>query len=176
MNVSCRSGVVVVVAFLFSSEIALAAEPIVLRWSELEPVLKGRRISVQLTAGATVEGRYSSLQEGALTLQVTKTSAPAEHPKGATKLARSELAQITVKRLRGRKGRIIGLIAGGAIAATIVGIVHGISKNEVGGWSSTSAPIAAAGGGGAAGIGYLAGWLADCLGSRPAQVVRILPD
>jgi hypothetical protein len=44
-------------------------------------VLKGRRISAQLTDGATVEGRYSSLQADALSIQVTKTSDPAKHPK-----------------------------------------------------------------------------------------------
>jgi hypothetical protein len=68
------------------------------------------------------------------------------------------------------------LIAGGAVAAIVAGIIHGISKNEVGGWSSTSAPIAAAGGGSAVGIGYLIGWLADFAGSQPEQIVRILPD
>ena len=139
-------------------------------------MLKGRQISVRLTDGATVEGRYSSLQADALSIEVAKTSDPAKHPKGATRLARPELTQITVKRHRGWKGRTIGLIAGGAVAAIVAGIIHGISKNEVGGWSSTSAPIAAAGGGSAVGIGYLIGWLADFAGSQPEQIVRILPD
>ena len=180
MNASYRSAVVVVAAFLFSLTpnilLARPAKQLALRWSELHPVLKGRQISVQLTDGATVEGRYSSLQADALSLQVAKTSDPAKHPMGVARLARPGLAQITVKRHRGWKGRIIGLIAGGAIAATVVGIIHGISRNEVGGWSSTSAPIAAAGGGSAFGIGYLIGWLADYLGSQPELVVRIIPE
>ncbi len=111
---------------------------------------------------------------GDLSIQVTKTSDPAKHAKGATRLARPELAQITVKRHRGWKGRTIGLITGGAIAAVAVGTVHAQSKNEVGGWSSTSAGAAAAGGGGAIGIGCLVGWLLDRAGSRPEQVVQIL--
>ena len=156
--------------------LAAPAELLTLRWSELQPVLKGRQISVRLTDGATVEGRCSSLQADALSIEVAKTSDPAKHPKGATRLARPELTQITVKRHRGWKGRTIGLIAGGAVAAIVAGIIHGISKNEVGGWSSTSAPIAAAGGGSAVGIGYLIGWLADFAGSQPEQIVRILPD
>jgi hypothetical protein len=86
------------------------------------------------------------------------------------------LAQITVKRHRGWKGRTIGLIAGGAIAAVVAGLLHAISNNEVGGWSSASAGVAAAGGGGAVGIGYLIGWLADYLGSQPELVVRIIPE
>ena len=180
MNASIRSAVVVVAALLFvltpNIAFARAAEQLALRWSELQPVLAGRQISVQLTDGATVEGRYSSLQTDALSIQVSKTSDPAKHPKGATRLARPELTQITVKRHRGWKGRTIGLIAGGAIAAVVAGLLHGISNNEVGGWSSTSAGVAAAGGGSAVGIGYLIGWLADHLGSQPELVVRIIPE
>jgi hypothetical protein len=123
-----------------------------------------------------VEGKYSSLQADTLSIQVKQTSDPAKHPKGATSLARPELAQITVKRHRGWKGRTIGLIAGGAIAAVVAGLLHAISNNEVGGWSSTSAGVAAAGGGSAVGIGYLIGWLADYLGSQPELVVRIIPE
>ena len=180
MNAFYRSAAVVVAALLLllTPNIVLAApaKQLVLRWSELQSVLAGRQISVQLMDGATVEGRYSSLQTDALSIQVAKTSDPAKHPKGATRLARPELTQISVKRHRGWKGRTIGLIAGGAIAAVVVGIIHGISKNEVGGWSSTSAPIAAGGGGSAVGIGYLIGWLADYAGSQPEQVVRIIPE
>jgi hypothetical protein len=170
--------VVAALLFLPSPNIAFAraSEQLALRWSELQPVLAGRQISVQLTDGTTVEGRYSSLQTDALSLQVEKTSDPAKHPKGATRLARPELTQITVKRHRGWKGRTIGLIAGGAIAAVVAGLLHAISNNEVGGWSSASAGVAAAGGGGAVGIGYLIGWLADYLGSQPELVVRIIPE
>jgi len=180
VNASFRFAAVAVAAFLFSLTpnivLAAPAEQLALRWSELQPVLKGRQLSVHLTDGATVEGRYSSLQAEALSIQVAKTSDPAKHPKGAARLARPELAQITVKRHRGWKGRTIGLIAGGTIAALVVGIIGGASKNEVGGWSSTSGGVAAAGVGGAIGIGYLVGWLLDVAGSRPEQVVRTIPE
>jgi hypothetical protein len=167
-------------AFLFSftPEIGLAAptDQLAVRWSELHPVLKRRQISVQLTDGTAVEGRYSNLQADALSIQVRKTSDAAKHPKGATQLARSELVEITVMRHRGWKGRTIGLITGVAVGAIAAGTLHAISKNEVGGWSSSSASTAAAGGGGAIGIGYLIGWLCDLVGSRPERVIRILPD
>jgi hypothetical protein len=146
------------------------------RWSQLQPVIEGRQVSVHLTDGATVEGKNASVQADALWMQVTKTSDAAKHPKGATNLARSELAQLTVKKRTRWKGRTIGLIAGGAVAAAAAGTVHAIAKNEVGGWSSGSAGAAAAGGTGAVGIGYLAGWLFDHAGARPEQAVRILPD
>jgi hypothetical protein len=179
VNTAFRFAAVAVAAFLLSLHpnivLAAPADQLALRWSELQPVLTGRQISVHLTDGATVEGRYSSLQADALSIQVRKTSAPAKHPKGATRLARPELAQITVKRHRGWKGRTIGLITGGAIAALAVGILNAQAKNE-GGWSSEGKRVAAAGGGGAIGIGYLIGWLFDFAGSRPELVVRILPD
>jgi hypothetical protein len=179
VNTTFRIAVVAVTAFLFAltPKIVLAApaEQLALRWSELQPVLKGRQLSLRLADGATVEGKYSSLQADALSIQVTKTSDPAKHPKGATRLARPELAQLTVMRHRGWKGRTIGLIAGGAIAAVAIGTIHAISNNEVGGWSSGSASAAAAGGAGAAGIGYLIGWLGDIAGSRPERAVQILP-
>ncbi len=168
MNASFRFAAVAVAAFLFSLTpnivLAAPADQLAVRWSELHPVLKGRQISVHLTDGATVEGRYSSLQADALSIQVKKTSDPAKHPKGATRLARPELAQITVKRHRGWKGRTIGLIAGGAVGAL------------VGSYYRYYAGVAAGGGAGAIGIGYLVGWLFDHAGSRPEQVVRILPD
>lgn len=68
------------------------------------------------------------------------------------------------------------MITGGAIAAVAAGIIHAEAKNEVDGWSSAFAGVAAAGAAGAIGIGYLIGWLSDSAGSRPEQVVRILPD
>ena len=180
MNASFRLAVVAAAACLFSLTpnilLAAPAGPLALRWSELQPVLKGRRISVYLPDGAALEGKYSSLQADALSMEVTKTSDPAKHPKGVTNLARPTLTLITLKRHVGWKGRTIGLIAGGAIAVVVAGLLHAISNNEVGGWSSTSAGVAAAGGGSAVGIGYLIGWLLDFAGSRPERVVRILPD
>jgi hypothetical protein len=164
--------------FTFASNIARAApaDEMALRWSELQPVLTGRQISVHLTDGATVEGRYSSLQGDALSIEVKKTSDKAKHPKGAALLARREVAGITVMRRVGWRGRTVGLIAGGAIAAVAVGAVYGASKNEVGGWSSSSAGVAAVGGAAAVGIGYLTGWLVDTARARPEVELRILAD
>ena len=47
---------------------AAPAREMALRWSELQPVIAGRQISVHLTDGATVEGRYRSLQADALSI------------------------------------------------------------------------------------------------------------
>jgi hypothetical protein len=180
VNAPFRFAVVAVAALLISltPSIVLAAPAVQLevRWSQLQPVIEGRQISIRLTDGVTVEGKHSSPQADALSMQVTKTSDATKHPMGATNLPRSELAQLTLKRHCGWKGRTIGLITGGAIAAVAAGILHAEAKNEVGGWSSASAGVAAAGGAGAIGIGYLIGWLRDSAGSRPEQVVRILPD
>jgi hypothetical protein len=177
---SFRFAVVAVAACLFSltlnTALAAPAGQLELRWSELQPVLKGRRLSIQLTDGAFVEGKYSNLQADALSMQVSKTSEPAKYPKGEARLARPTLTLITLKRHVGWKGRMIGLIAGGTVAAVAAATIHAISKNEVGGWSSTSAAVATAGAGGAIGSSYLIGWLLDFAGSRPEQVVRILPD
>jgi hypothetical protein len=164
--------------FPFAPNIARAApaDEMALRWSELQPVLTGRQISVHLTDGATVAGRYSSLQADALSIQVKKTSEPAKHPKGAALLGRHEVAGITVMRRAGWKGRVIGLIAGGAIAATAAGVLHASSTNEVGGWSSGSAGVAAGVGAAAVGIGYLTGWLLDTARARPEVELRILAD
>jgi hypothetical protein len=180
VSTSFRFALVAITAFLFSltPSVALAAPagPLVLRWSELQPVLKGRWIAVHLPDGAALEGKYSSLQADALSMEVTKTSDRAKHPKGETRLARAELAQITLMRHSGSKGRTIGLIAGVAIAAVVAVIIGVASNNEVGGFSSTAAGVAAAGAGGSIGIGYLVGWLADAAGARPERVVQILPD
>jgi hypothetical protein len=179
VNAIYRNAVVVVAAFLFSltPNILLARPPetLALRWSELPPVLTGRQISVQLTDGETVEGRYSSLQADALSMEVSKTSDPAKHPQGAASLARPELTQITVKRHRGSTGRTIGLIAAAAISVAVAVVLGAIVNNE-GGSSSAALGVAGATAGGAFGIGYLVGWLADYAGSRPELVVRIIPE
>ena len=178
MSTSFLSFVAAACHLSFAPNIARAApaREMALRWSELQPVLRGRRIAVRLTDGATVEGRYSAVQAGALSIKVEKTSDKAKHPKGTARLARLEVAGITVMRRVGWKGRVIGLVAGGAIAATVVGTVHTISTNEVGGWSSGSAGAAAGAGAAAVGIGYLTGWLLDIARARPEVELRILPD
>jgi hypothetical protein len=173
VNAPFRFAVVAFAAFLLSliPNIVLAApaDQLAVRWSELPPVLEGRRISVHPTDGATVEGRYSSLQADALSIRVTKTSDPAQHPSDATRLARPELAQITVQRHRGWKGRIIGLITGGAIAALVAGWAAAISQNEGGSYAG----IAAVAGGGALGINYLIGWGVDVLRTGKPVLYRI---
>ena len=94
MNTIFRVAVLGVAAFLFSLTphivLAAPADQLALRWSELHPVLKGRQISLHLTDGATVEGKYSSVQADTLSIQVTKTSDQAKHPKGVTTRARPE--------------------------------------------------------------------------------------
>jgi len=76
----------------------------------------------------------------------------------------------------GSKGRVIGLVAGGAIAATAAGVLsHGIDERS--GWLEFGVRGAAAGVGAAAvGIGYLTGWLIDTARARPEVELRILPD
>lgn len=181
MNSAFRFAALAVAAFLFSLTanvvFAAPADQMAVRWSDLHSALKGRQVLVSLTDGATVEGRYSSVQAGALSILVTKTSDPAKHATGAVRLARPEVAQITLMRHRGWRGRTIGLIVGGAIATLVVGTVSEQMANKRGCCSTASAAaIAAAGGGGAIGIGYAIGWARDSAGSRPEQIVRILPD
>lgn len=173
----CASLRAALLFLLFSGAVLAApAEPVALRWGDLPPVLQGRQLSVRLTDGATVQGKFSSLETDALSLRVAKTSDPARHPTGATILAKRDLAQITLRRHTGWKARTIGLITGGAIAVAAAGTLHAISTNEVGGWSSGSASAAAAVGSGGVGFGYLIGWLVDYARARPGQVLQILPD
>jgi hypothetical protein len=152
------------------------ASEVPVRWSELPPVLAGRQVSIRLTGGATVEGKYSSLEPDALSIQVIETSDRLKYPKGAIRLARPEITQITVKRQKGWKGRTIGLAAGGGIAAVVTVSFGAMAKNEVGGWSAMAAGFAAGVSGTAIGVGYLVGWLIDSSRFRPEQVVRILPE
>jgi hypothetical protein len=56
-----------------------------------------------------------------------------------------------------------------------VGVICQIAKNE-GGWGSGYVVVAGTVSAAAIGGGYLIGWLADRAGSRPEQVVQILPE
>ena len=81
-----------VVAFLTSNLIfAKSDDPLTLRWAELHSVLKGRHIAVPLGNGAVVEGNYSSVEVGALVIEVTKSNNSGRHPKGMTSLPRTEV-------------------------------------------------------------------------------------
>lgn len=152
------------------------APPLAVRWSELPPLLKGRQISVHLTDGTIVEGKYSSLQADALSIEIKKSSDPVKHPKGALSVARSGLTEFTILRHRGN-GRKIGMVVGGAIAAMVACVVIGAGRNE-GTWNGGPADIALVGGLGAGviRIGYLIGLPFDHRSARPAQVVRILSE
>jgi len=179
MEVQFRFCYLAVAAFLYplmsTVVFAAPASQSAVRWSELAPLLKGREISVRLSGGAIVGGKYSGIQANTLTMQATRTSEPSKHPKGVTQLARSDIEQITIQRHAGWKGRAIGLIAGGAVTAVVAGVISAIAKNE-GGWGSGYAGVAGGVSAAAIGGGYLIGWLADREGSRPEQVVQILQE
>lgn len=152
---------------------AASPEKLSLRWSELRSVLKGREVAARLTDGATVEGKFSSLQADTLSIRVTETDHPEKYPTGVTRLQKGEVSQLTLRPQGGKKGRIIGLIAGAAIAATAAGVLNAEANNESG---NVNGGLIAGVAAGAIGIGGLVGWLADSAGSRPEQVILILPD
>jgi len=157
-----------VVAFLTSNLIfAKSDDPLTLRWAELHSVLKGRHIAVPLGNGAVVEGNYSSVEVGALVIEVTKSNNSVRHPKGMTSLPRTEVTQLTIKRHAGVKGRVIGLLVGGAIA----GLVSLAGSSEGTGISGEKAGAIVA----PIGVGFGLGWLLDIAGSRPKKAVRVLP-
>ncbi|MCC6393556.1 MAG: hypothetical protein IT167_23350, partial [Bryobacterales bacterium] len=71
MEVQFRFCYLAVAAFLYplmsTVVFAAPASQSAVRWSELAPLLKGREISVRLSGGAIVGGKYSGIQANTLT-------------------------------------------------------------------------------------------------------------
>ena len=69
------------------------------RWSELKKLIGGKKVALQLSDGARVEGRVNRVTNDALVVKVKKSSQPAAYPKGNIQIARADVVGIEVRDL-----------------------------------------------------------------------------
>ncbi|MCY3759556.1 MAG: hypothetical protein OXG96_17715 [Acidobacteria bacterium] len=105
---SCSS----LVVFLMLSRSLLGSEPeqhLQVRWSELKELIGGKKVALQLSDGARVEGRIRKVTAASLVFKAKKSSEPADYPKGKIEIARETVSGIEVRGLRGNRGQQVGL-------------------------------------------------------------------
>lgn len=139
-----------------------AAEPRRVAWSQTPEAFLGKRVLIQLTCGARIEGSWISITANTFTMHVEKTSARNTIGKGIQTLPRSSILVIRTRNQRVR-GRVAGALAGFYGVAAISYAATGSREALQSGWG----PAAFAGGV----AGYFAGRAAD----RATHEVVLLP-
>ena len=93
----------VVAVFLAMSGSMLGSEPDKrrqVRWSELKKLIGGKKVTLQLTEGARVEGRIRKVTAPSLDFKVKKSSDPVAYPKGKIQIPRETVSRIEVRGLK----------------------------------------------------------------------------
>ncbi len=92
------------------------SEPQTLSWGELGAAVGNQQVTLVLTNGVRIQGTVERVLEDALAVNVRKTSNPRLYAAGQTSIARKEIAQLRIKRVKG-PGRAIGAAGIGALGA-----------------------------------------------------------
>lgn len=90
------------------------------KWSDLAPLVNGRKVAMTLPAGTHIEGKVASVEPEGLRMRVSKTSDRRAVPKGETIVPRASVSVLQITEYN-KKGRILcslgAMGAGGAIVA-----------------------------------------------------------
>jgi hypothetical protein len=117
-----------------------AAQTVSLRWDQLPTALANQTIQVKSKSGATVKGRFASIDEQAIRIDTRK---------GAKSVSKADVAALRILDTKRFRGRAIGLGIGALIAVPTATIADGSA-----GQRAAAVPVYL-------GLGYLFGWLAD---------------
>ncbi len=141
-------------------------------WDELSPLIAGKRVWLPLNDGTSVTGTVHSVSPTALQIEIEKSSDRKTHPKGAATIPASLVSTISMNKLPGNRGKLIGGIIGGAISVIGAGILAGERSKEGGtagdGIIATLAVAPAA-------IGLTLGWWSDRIQAHESVAYRIVP-
>ena len=121
-NLRCRRFLAFVAAFLAMSGSMLGSEPekrLQARWSELKQLVEGKKVTLQLAAGAQLDGQVRKVTDTSLVFKVKKSSDQANYPKGKIELPRETVSRIEVRGLKENKGRRVLATVGTAAGAWI---------------------------------------------------------
>ena len=125
-----------------------------LKWSELEQVVVGRKVTMVLPDGETIEGKVQSIGPDDLIIDTKKTSNKMKYAKGKCAIPRTSISVLRLGEVRG-KWRVIGTVIGGGTGAIVGAGFYTYANNEAN--PNLGAGVAAGLIGGGAALGYLAG-------------------
>ena len=90
------------------------------RWSELKKLIGGKKVVLQLSDGARVEGRVNRVTEPSIVLWVKRSS---DYPKGKSEIAREAVSRIEVRdlnvNLAAKRAKKAALTVGAALGALV---------------------------------------------------------
>lgn len=113
----------VVAVYVAMSGSVLGSEPerlLQIRGSDLGDLIRGRRVSIDLTEGARIEGRVQEVTAASLVVMVGKSSNPVVYPRGKAQVPRDAVSRIEVRGLKTKRGARIAATAG-TFFGTLVG-------------------------------------------------------
>jgi hypothetical protein len=147
---------IVAALLLFAFPTLMGAAELQVTWDAVpKPLVEGRKVEVQLAGGGRVTGNAISVGPDGLQMAIEKASPKdGKYQRGEAKIDRVDILALKCRKSHVR-GRIIGTIAGGAMAGTYAGLSVWTSSGEDIGGKLTAASIGLVAG------GYMAGWLLD---------------
>src|SRR5882724_3002971 len=96
------------------------SKPLELRWTELAPVIQGRRIQLTLAQGARLDGQAVVVREDSLVMEVRKVSGSVAYGKGSATIPRETVTLIKLRGTRGSWGKNLGSVLG-VLSGVVIG-------------------------------------------------------
>jgi hypothetical protein len=137
-----------------------------LRWDELQPLIRGQRVTVTLTDGNDVRGEVVAVRDDAMVLDLDRRSRAEGASAGGT-LARPSVSLIRLERSTGTGGRTLGTIIGVLTGVVVGGYVTGSVADSAG----TGIPLFLGLASGITLAGYYTGRRLD----RRFALIRVIP-
>ncbi len=100
-----------------------------LSWSKLGAAVANQEVTLVLSSGVRVKGTVESVLEDALAVNIHKTSNTRLYAAGQASIARKDISEVRIKRVKG-PGRVIGAAGIGA-AGAFASLPWALSENRV---------------------------------------------
>ena len=101
------------------------------RWSELENLIGGKTVTLQIAADARLEGQIRSANAASLVFNVKNSSSPTGYPKGEIQIPIEAVSRIEVRGLKENKGIRVAATVGTFIGTMMLSMVA-IAGTEAG--------------------------------------------
>ncbi len=134
-------------------------------WNELSSIAAGRIASLTLPGNLRIKGEVVEVRPEGLAMNITRSSDPQAYTLGSALVPRGAVTEISVSKRRRHTWAITGAVIGGVAGGILASAAADYANNEGAQWDGIIAALVIV----PAGIGFLAGYLAD-LGTRTFAV------
>jgi hypothetical protein len=106
------------------------SKPLELKWTELAPIIQGRRVELVLKQGSKIKGEAVVVREDSLVMDVKKVSGGKTYQKGNAAIPRTAISLIKLEKTRGNWGRNLGATIGLLTGISVGGYVAGTATDS----------------------------------------------